>query len=129
MEMRITVEAEVNPTESEEKIRKAIENLFGAMQMQTQTKDDLTLVVATASSRESFTKLYNILRRERIRAAARKVMLEGLDEKTITFCLNKQVAHAGQVSFSDEAAESPLGPLRITIETDNPRELIDWLTR
>ena len=45
----------------------------------------------------------------------------------ISFCLNKQVAFAGHVSFSEEQAESPLGPIRVNIETDNAEQLIDWL--
>jgi predicted RNA binding protein with dsRBD fold (UPF0201 family) len=128
-EFMITVEAEANPTESGEKVKKAIENLFGNMQIQTRTEKDITLIVATAKSKDNLTRLYNILRRERIRAAARKVLLEGLEKKTIVFCLNKQVAYAGQVSFANEVAESPLGPLRVKIESNNPRALVDWLTR
>jgi hypothetical protein len=42
--------------------------------------------------------------------------------------LNKQVAFAGHVSFSKEVAESPLGPIKVKIESENPRDLIDWLT-
>jgi predicted RNA binding protein with dsRBD fold (UPF0201 family) len=45
----------------------------------------------------------------------------------ISFCLNKQVAYSGHVSFSEETAESPLGPIRFNIESDNTEQLIDWL--
>jgi predicted RNA binding protein with dsRBD fold (UPF0201 family) len=45
----------------------------------------------------------------------------------ISFYLNKQVAFAGHISFSEESAESPLGPIRVNIETDSPEQLIDWL--
>ena len=45
----------------------------------------------------------------------------------IRFWLNKQVAFAGHISFCEETAESPLGPLKVTIETDNPQQLIEWL--
>jgi predicted RNA binding protein with dsRBD fold (UPF0201 family) len=37
------------------------------------------------------------------------------------------VAFAGHVSFCEESAESPLGPLRTTIECEDPCLLIDWL--
>jgi len=128
-EIRIHVEAEVNPTESEEKVKKTIERVFGNMQMQAQPSHKGSLMTADSTNKEMLTKLHNILRRERIRSAARKVMLEGCDKRTITFFLNKQVAYAGQVSFSNEVAESPLGPIKVRIESSNPRELIDWLTR
>jgi len=77
---------------------------------------------------EGLTKLYNLLRRERIRDAARSIMFRGLEGNTITFYLNKQVAYAGHLSFSELTGESPLGPIKVTITCDNPRELIDWLT-
>jgi predicted RNA binding protein with dsRBD fold (UPF0201 family) len=56
-------------------------------------------------------------------------LLEGLDGKTISFCLNKQVAFAGHVSFSKEVAESPLGPIKVKITCENPTELVNWLTQ
>jgi predicted RNA binding protein with dsRBD fold (UPF0201 family) len=76
---------------------------------------------------DTLTKLYNLLRRERIRDAARGVLYEGLSEKSIIFYLNKQVAYVGHVSFSKPVGESPLGPIKVEIQCDKPRELIDWL--
>jgi predicted RNA binding protein with dsRBD fold (UPF0201 family) len=126
-EVRVHVETEVNPTESEEKVKQAIENIFGNVQTTIQPIYEGGLLTAETKSIESLTKLCNLLRRERIRDAARGVLFDGLDRKTINFCLNKQVAFAGHVSFSKEVAESPLGPIKVRIECENPRELIDWL--
>jgi predicted RNA binding protein with dsRBD fold (UPF0201 family) len=128
-EVKVFVEVEVNPTEDESKVRRAVENIFGSMAFQTKQLRKGVLLIAEASGLEALTKLYNLLRRERIRDAARSVFLEGLDGKTIRFCLNKQVAFAGHVSFSKEVAESPLGPIRVKIECENPREFISWLTQ
>lgn len=126
-EINVHVEAEVNPTESEEKVKRAIENIFGTMQTQTKPIAKGSLLIAEGTGIEALTKLYNLLRRERIRDAARGVLFEGIDGKTINFCLNKQVAFAGHLSFSKEVAESPLGPIKVKIKCDNPKELIDWL--
>ena len=126
-EVSVYVEVEVHPTESEEKVKGAVENIFGNIQTKIQTAHKESLLIAEAKGLEALTKLYNLLRRERIRNAARGVFFEGLNGKNISFCLNKQVAYAGHVSFSKEVAESPLGPIRVKIECDNPRELIDWL--
>jgi hypothetical protein len=125
--IKVYVEAEVNPTENEEKVKRAIENIFGDIQTKVQPIYKGAIVTAEATGQEALTKLYNLLRRERIRDAARAVLFEGLSGKTISFCLNKQVAFAGHVSFSKEVAESPLGPIKVKIECENPRELIDWL--
>ncbi|NWF87413.1 hypothetical protein HXY32_06370 [Candidatus Bathyarchaeota archaeon] len=127
-EIIVYIEAEVNLTESEEKVKRAIENIFGAVQTKIQPIYKGARLIAEARGFDGLTKLYNLLRRERIRSAARAVFFEGLDGKTVNFCLNKQVAFAGHISFSEETAESPLGPIKVKITCDNPRALIDWLT-
>jgi hypothetical protein len=127
-EVIVHVEAEINPTESEEKVKKAIENIFGPLQTTIQPLYRGLRIAADAKGREALTKFYNILRRERIRAAARTALFEGLDKKSVSFCLNKQVAYAAHVSFAKETAESPLGPIRVKIECEKPREIIHWLT-
>ena len=67
------------------------------------------------------------MRNDRIRDASRRLLLKAMRGNMISFYLNKQVAFAGHVSFSEETAESPLGPIKINIETDNPQQLIEWL--
>jgi predicted RNA binding protein with dsRBD fold (UPF0201 family) len=127
-DITVHVDAEVNPTESEDKVKKAIENMFGDMHTTAKPLKKGSILIAEAHGREPLAKLYSLLRREHIRAAARTVLLEGLYRNTISFCLNKQVAYAGHISFATEAAESPLGPIRVKIQCENPRELVNWLT-
>lgn len=127
-EVIVHVEVEINPTESEGKVKSAVENMFGGIPVQIKPLRKSSLLVSEAKGLEALTKFCNLLRRERIRSAARAVLYEGLKGNTISFCLNKQVAYAGHVSFSKEVAESPLGPIKVQIECKNPRELINWLT-
>lgn len=122
------VEVDVNPTESPEKVRVALENIFGNVPSIVHQTSSGSVLVAESESTDALTRFCNLLRRERIRAAARKVFYDGLDGRAVSFCLNKQVAYAGHVSFSKEVKESPLGPIRVRLETENPRRLIDWLT-
>jgi len=126
-EVDIHVEAEINPTEDSEKVKKAVENIFGNLQLEVKSQRLGSLLIAKAKGIDGLTKLYNLLRRERIRDAARGVLFDGLDKKSIVFYLNKQVAYAGHISFSKPVAESPLGPIKVQIRCDNPRELIEWL--
>jgi len=126
-EVSVHVEAEINPTESEEKVKQAVENVFGDIPMHVELLHKGNLLVAEAKGQEALTKLHDLLRRERIRSAARPVLFEGIYKETINFCLNKQVAYAGHISFSKEIAESPLGPIRVKIACENPRQLVEWL--
>jgi predicted RNA binding protein with dsRBD fold (UPF0201 family) len=125
--MTVLVEAEINPTETEEKVKTAVANMFGNLSIQVKPSKVGSVLTAEAKNREALENLRNTLRRDRVRAAARKILYTGLREKTISFCLNKQVAFVGHASFSQETGECPLGPIKVTIESENPRELIDWL--
>jgi len=126
-EIAIRMETEINPTEDEEKVKTAVANLFGNISTQTKPSYKGSSLIAEAKGQEALVKLRNLLRMDRVRDATRKVLFEGLRGKTISFYLNKQVGFAGHVSFSEEVAESPLGPIRVTIECEDPRQLIDWL--
>ena len=126
-EADIHVEVAVNLTEDLENVKRAVENVFGSVEFEVETKDWGSLLTARTKSVNGLTKFYNLLRRERIRDAARGVLFDGLDENSIVFYLNKQVAYAGHISFSKAVAESPLGPIKARIRCDNPRELIEWL--
>jgi predicted RNA binding protein with dsRBD fold (UPF0201 family) len=127
-EVSVHVEVDVNPTESKDKVRRAVENIFGSIDLQAKPSDGGNILSSETSGTDSLIRFQELLRRERIRDAARKALFEGLNGKTLSFCLNKQVAYAGHVSFSQQDAESPLGPIKVRVRTENPRELIDWLT-
>jgi len=127
-EILLHIEAEVNPTEDLEKVKQAVENIFGAVKFKVKSRTWGHMLIAETTGTEGLTKLYNMLSRERIRSAARKVFRRGMDEKSVVFYLNKQVAYAGHISFSQKTAESPLGPINVQIRCDNPRKLINWLT-
>lgn len=126
-EVTVHVETEINPTEDDEKVKAAICNLLSNVSVTVKPEGKGSVLTAEASGQDSLVKLRNMLRSDRIRDAARKALFHSLKGNTISFCLNKQVAYAGHVSFSEEMAESPLGPIRVSITSDNPRQLIEWL--
>jgi predicted RNA binding protein with dsRBD fold (UPF0201 family) len=126
-EIAVHIEAEVNPTEDQGKVERAVANIFENVTVEVKPSFKGSMMVAKAEGREALVEFRRLLSLDRIRDAARKVFLTGLRGRTVRFCLNKQVAFAGHVSFCEEFAESPLGPLRVTIECDEPRLLIEWL--
>jgi hypothetical protein len=126
-EVTVLAETEINPTEGEEKVEAAVRNVLGKVSMTIKPQGKGSVLTAEASGQDSLVKLRSLLRTDRIRDAARKVLFRSIRGNTISFCLNKQVAFAGHISFSEETAESPLGPIRVTITSDNPRQLIEWL--
>ena len=126
-EVTVHVEAEINPTESEDKVKAAANNVLGNASITITSSHKGSILNAEAKGQDSLVKLRNLLRNDRIRDAARKLLFRSISGNKIIFCLNKQVAFVGHVSFSEETAESPLGPIRVIIETESPQQLIDWL--
>jgi len=125
----ITVEVEVNLTEDSNKVQVAVQKVLGPIYLEKIDEEDRAYLKGTAEGLEQLLAFQELLRKERIRDAARRVLLSGLGgNKKVTFYLNKQVAYAGHISFSQPEGESPLGPIQVEVQCDNPRKLIDWLT-
>jgi uncharacterized protein len=127
VEVTVFVVAEVNPTEDEEKVRLAINNVLGNAAITVKASQRGSTLFTEAKGRDSLIKLRNILRSDRVRDASRRLLFKSIRGNKINFFLNKQVAYAGHVSFSEETAESPLGPIRFSIETDDPLQMVEWL--
>ncbi len=68
-----------------------------------------------------------IIQRDRIRAAAGAVLRKASDADGIRVFLNKQVAFVKHVSFCEPEGESPLGPIKLVIQTDDPSKVINWV--
>jgi predicted RNA binding protein with dsRBD fold (UPF0201 family) len=127
VEVTVFVEAEINPTESEDNVKAAVNNFLDNAIITIKPSVKSSTLTAIAKGQDSLFKLRNLMHNDRIRDASRRLLFKSIRGNMISFCLNKQVAFASHVSFSEETAESPLGPIRVNIETDNPEQLIDWL--
>ena len=126
-EVEVFVEAEINPTEDSDKVKKAIENIIWSGSFQSKHQKRGSLLLTKTKGVDSLSKIYNLFRRERKVDAARSMLLKGLSEKSIIFYLNKQAAYVGHLSFSEPSSESPLGPIKVQIQCNNPLDLIEWL--
>jgi predicted RNA binding protein with dsRBD fold (UPF0201 family) len=126
-QVTVHVEAEINPTESEERVKRAVANLFGELPVEVKPAAKGSILTAEGKGQNVLIPLRDALCRDHIRDASRKPLYQGSRDNIITFYLNKQVAFAGHVSFSQAEGESPLGPIKVTVECENPPELINWL--
>jgi len=126
-EVVVRVEVDIHPTESEDKVKTAVKNMFSNLSIQVKPDKVGSVLVAEGTSREALENFRAVLRRDRVRAAARKLLNANVRGNEVIFYLNKQVAFTGHISFSLESGESPLGPIKVVIESENPRELVDWL--
>ena len=127
MEVTVFVTTEVYPTETVDNVKTAVDNVLDNAQITIKPSIKGSTLTAVARGQDSLIKLRNLLHNDRIRDASRRLLFKSIRNNMLSFCLNKQVAFAGHVSFSEETAESPLGPIRFSIEVDHPQQLVEWL--
>ena len=126
--LTVFIQTEIKPTENYEKVEVAISNIFGNVKFKIDTGNNSEILKVEMKGKESLFRFLDLLRLDQIRSAAKKVLFRGITEKNIVFFLNKQVAFANHISFSEEESESPLGPIRVQIICEDPQSLIIWLT-
>ncbi len=126
MDVKVVVESELNPTEDEGKVVGAMANLTGSGSVR-RVRQGRRVFLLQEGDQCLLIRFRSLLRSERILDAARKVILRGIEGKRIEFCVNKQVASAGHISFCQREGESPLGPISFHVVAEDPYSLIDWL--
>ncbi|MDP8002623.1 MAG: RNA-binding domain-containing protein [Caldisphaera sp.] len=124
---KITVEAELRPTEDEEKVIKTITNFFTPESLEILDQGDYKIIKAYSNSFKSLIKLHDSLRIQAILDASRSYMLKRIHGNKLVLLLHKQAAYQGKISFISYDNESPLGPIKIIIECNCIGEIIDWL--
>ncbi len=118
--MKVRVFCRIYPTENPEKIRDAVLKIFPDAKIRISEN----YLVAETSSMENFASL---LRRQRIRDSARSVLMDGMDENSISFRLNKQVMTVGRINFAVE--DMPLGDVEVRVEAEGEEDIRDILDR
>jgi predicted RNA binding protein with dsRBD fold (UPF0201 family) len=126
-EVTVYVEALIYPTEDEEKVKKAVKNIFPEIEF-FKIDGKPSILRGESKTLRVLENFKNLLEKERIRDAAKAMLLSSIQDKELIFYLNKQVAFSNHISFCQPEAESPLGPVTIKIFCEKPKELINWLT-
>jgi len=129
MSMRITAEANLNPTEDEAKVRRALLTIFpDAKAEKIKKPDGVEVIRMNGSGMNSLDTLRRLIKQERIRDTARRVFMARTEAHRIMIYLHKQAAFAGHVSFCAPEGESPQGPITIRIDSATPETVVDYLT-
>ena len=67
-EIAVQIEVEVNPTEDLEKVKRALENIFGTVTFKVKSRKWGQLLIAKTKGTEGLTKLYNPVSYTHLRA-------------------------------------------------------------
>lgn len=118
----IKVECTVHPSEDHRKVMRAVKNVLDVSPSISNSK-----IVATSKRTEALSKVYEHARTRAILGVLRRVLEDNMIANSTSFYLNKQAAFAGIVSICEEEAESPLGPIKVTITSNHLESIIKWL--
>lgn len=118
----IRISCRVNPTESPEKVRKALSNMFGEIEL-IETEAEYT---AELEGYLSLRELRARIAQDKIRDTMSNVLTRWIDGDRLSFGLNRQAAYAGHVSLTLEN-EDPMGPIQVVVEGDVD-EVVSFLT-
>jgi len=115
----------VNPSESIEKIEKAISNIFPYSIINNNNNN--LAIHAQSKELRSFEKIYQFIHNNKLQKNYLRSLEDHLQDDTTWFYLNKQAAFVEQIAICEESNESPLGPIKVTITSSNIDAIIDWL--
>ena len=127
MTEKIEISVPVYPSEDIDKVKQAVSNLLITPNFNELQINGITYLTCILEERSELDKLRDLLEKERIRNAARRLLRKNRSKDRLVFFLNKQAAYVGRVSFSEAHGESPLGPIQFKILSDDIDSLIDWL--
>ena len=123
VDCKISVYCTINESEDVNKVRTSISNILTDMD-EKMTDDAL---IANSANYESLTKIYESMRSRRTKSAYRRHLMRNLTEDSTWFYLNKQAAFADVIALCDEEDQSPLGPIKVVLHSNNIEYVIDWL--
>ena len=123
--VEVRLKATVSPSEDPGKVAGALQNVLGGTLGAEVEKGGAEL---TTDDVRVISHIKDQLRDRHVRSAARRQLLVNSAGRTTFVMLNRQAAAAGVVAVCGSAEESPLGPIYISVESDELPAVIDWLT-
>jgi predicted RNA binding protein with dsRBD fold (UPF0201 family) len=124
--IRLVVRAEtpLNPSEDLEKVSTAVSNVVDDCVFDSKHGK----VIGRSIGSEALNTIYEHARSKAALGVLRKALLANRIGDATWFLVNKQAAAADTVAFVETKEESPLGAIKVIIESDELEKVIEWLT-
>ena len=123
IQCRISIECPIYPSEDLQKILHALSNVFTNLEFETSKR----LVYADSDDIKCLEKIAESIRNKQFQKPFRKQFLQNTHNNSLWFYLNKQAAFADTIALCENEDESPLGPIKITIDSPQIEQIIEWL--
>ena len=121
---KIEIVCPVNLSEDPDKVIQAISNIFP----HSTIKNENFSIKAQSNELKSLEKIYESVISTQSQKSYTRNLENNLDGNSTWFFLNKQAAFVDQVAICDEAEESPLGPIKVILNSSNIDGIIDWIS-
>jgi predicted RNA binding protein with dsRBD fold (UPF0201 family) len=121
---KIEIICPVNLSEDLDKIKQAISNIFP----DSTIKNEIFSIKAQSNELKSLEKICETISSSQSQKIYTRNLENNLEGDSTWFFLNKQAAFVGIVAICDEAEESPLGPIKVTLTSSNIDAVIDWIS-
>lgn len=119
---KITVLAVINPSESSEKLIDAIKNLVNMDIVKNNH-----LLSGYSFNLTSLQIIFDQVKSKSIFSVLRRLLLNNLENNSTFFLLNKQAATVNSVVLTENEQDSPLGTIKIIIESKDIMQVVDSL--
>ena len=121
---KIEIICPVNLSEDPKKVEQAISNIFP----HSTIKNKNFSIKAESNELRSLEKIYESVISTQSQKSYTRNLENNLDGNSTWFFLNKQAAFVDQVAICDESEESPLGPIKVILNSSNIDGIIDWIS-
>jgi predicted RNA binding protein with dsRBD fold (UPF0201 family) len=123
--VRVLLRAEVSRSEDPDKVLAAARNILGDSPHELERRPDAILLKSSGLS--CLQKIHDQLRDRHVRNAARRLLLKSVEGTHMRILFNRQAAYVGVIAAVSAAEESPLGPVVLELDVNDPLKLLDWL--
>ena len=121
---KIEIFCEINPSEEKVKIETAILNIFSGLEISINEHR----LIGKSNNTNTLSKVFKSIHKKNTKNAYQRILQRNNDGNSTWFYLNKQAAFVDTVAICSESDESPLGPIKVTIEANDIENIIQTLT-
>jgi len=121
---KIEIVCPVTLSEDSDKVIQAVSNIFPHSTINNENFS----IKAQSNELRSLEKIYKSIIFTQSQKSYTRNLENNLDGNTTWFLLNKQAAFVDQVVICDETEESPLGPIKVILNSSNIDGIIDWIS-
>lgn len=120
---KIQILCKINPSEDTSKVKTAVHNIFPNLEISIKNNQ----LVGNSSDTSTLSNLSQSIKTNNTKKIFQRILEKNINNNSTWFYLNKQAAFVETIAFCNESDESPLGPIKVIIDTNDIESMIQLL--